>query len=208
MKAKALLVAGLVLGAATSAFAQGTVYSVNAVGFVNKTLLPGFSLISNPLNAPTNTLNALLPAGSVPNGTAIYKFDGTSFSSSFFFGTWVPNFTVVPGEGFFIRNPVGTNITITFVGNVQQGTLTTSLPAGFWIASSQVPQSGEVETVLGLPVANGNSVYRFNPTNQQYSSSFYFAGWGGNEPRVDVGEAFFVNRATPVSWTRVFSVSQ
>jgi hypothetical protein len=208
MKGKSLLVAGLVLGAgAASSFAQ-TVYSVNAVGFVNRTLAPGFNLISNPLNAPTNTLTALFPSGAVPNGTSVFQFDGANFvGSSFLFGNWSLNLTNVPGGGFFIKNPAATNITVTFVGNVQQGTLTTPLPAGFWITSSQVPQKGLVTTDLLLPVANGDSVFRF--TNNAYvGSSFLFGNWSGGEPELDVGEAFFVKKSAPVNWVRTFSVSQ
>jgi hypothetical protein len=208
MKGKSLLVAGLVLGAgAASSFAQ-TVYSVNAVGFVNRTLAPGFNLISNPLNAPTNTLTALFPSGAVPNGTSVFQFDGANFvGSTHFFGVWSVNLTNVPGGGFFMRNPATTNITVTFVGNVQQGTLTTPLPAGFWITSSQVPQKGLVTTDLGMPAANGDSVFRF--TNNAYvGNTFFFGSWSGGEPELDVGEAFFVKKSAPVNWVRTFSVSQ
>jgi hypothetical protein len=206
MKGKSLLVAGLVLGAgAASSFAQ-TVYSVNAVGFVNKTLTPGFHLISNPLNAPTNTLSALFPANSVPIGTTVFQFNGANFVGSTYLGFWTTDLTNVPGGGFFIKNPVATNVTVTFVGNVQQGTLTTPLPAGFWIASSQVPQAGLITTDLQMPTALGDSVFKF--TNGAYVGSTFLVQWLPSEPLIDVGESFFVKKSAPVNWVRTFSVSQ
>ena len=77
MKTKTLLLAAaLAATGAVSGVAQ-TVYSVNAVGFVNLVIPPGFSINSNPLNAADNSVAALFP--SVPVGSAIYKFVGGSF---------------------------------------------------------------------------------------------------------------------------------
>jgi hypothetical protein len=54
------------------------VYSVNAVGFVKVTVPAGFSMIANPLKAPTNTVGALF--ADAPDGTTVYKYDGTNYS--------------------------------------------------------------------------------------------------------------------------------
>ena len=130
MKTKALLAAGLLIAASTaSSFAQ-TVYSVNAVGFVNVTCPPGFSIIANPLSATVNTVQALMPT-SLPFLSSVFKFNpaGGGFTSSVYLGSgnWTANaMTLVPGEGFFFKNPSASPITLTFVGNVQEGTLTTS----------------------------------------------------------------------------------
>ncbi len=212
MKAKTLLTAGLMMAAsAVASFAQ-TVYSVNAVGFVNLNFPPGFTLAANPLEGATNTVSVLFPA--VPNGTSVFKFDSTSGSyvgSTFLFGSWNnPGMTLVPGEGFFFKNPSGTTITNTFVGNVKQGTLTTPLSAGFTLVGSQVPQSGLVATDLGLPIGNAESVFKFDTTSQAYTGgSFLFGSWsGGGEPTISVGEGFFVKKNSSASWTRTFSVNQ
>ncbi len=215
MKTKALLAAGLMMAAtAASSFAQ-TVYSVNAVGFVNVTCPPGFTIIANPLDGATNTVQALMPS-TVPFLSGVFKFDsvGGGFSSSIYLGSgnWTANsMTLVPGEGFFFKNPATTNITLTFVGNVKQGTLTTPLPQGFSLVSSQVPQSGLVSTDLGLPVAFLDAVFRFNGSG--YDSSVVInagppATWTGGEPTINVGEGFFVKKqSSSASWTRVFSVN-
>ncbi|NBR84455.1 MAG: hypothetical protein EBS84_04755 [Proteobacteria bacterium] len=212
MKTKALLVAGLMMAASAASSLAQTVYSVNAVGFVNVTFSPGFTLACNPLNGATNTVLALFP--SVPNGTSIFKFDSVSGSytgSTFLFGSWNnPSMTLVPGEGFFFKNPTGTPITNTFVGNVMQGTLTTPLSAGFTLVGSQVPQTGLVSTDLGVPIGNAESIFKFDSVSQSYTGgSFLFGSWsGGVEPTVGVGEGFFVKKNASGSWTRTFSVNQ
>jgi hypothetical protein len=212
MKAKALLAAGLMIAASAASSLAQTVYSVNAVGFVNLNFPPGFTLASNPLEGATNTVLALFP--SVPNGTSIFKFDGatgTYTGSTFFFGSWNnPSMTLVPGEGFFFKNPGVTTFTNTFVGNVKQGTLTTSLSAGFTLVGSQVPQSGLVSTDLGVPIGNAESVFKFDTTSQAYAGgTFFFGSWGGaGEPTIGVGEGFFVKKNAAANWTRTFSVNQ
>jgi len=212
MKIKSLLVAGAVLATgAVSALAQGTVYSVNAVGFVNLVYPSGFSLSSNPLNAATNDAATLFPTP--PAGSKIYKFDanlGAFTSSSFILGAWRPAVTIVPGEGFFFLNATGTPFTNTFVGNVQQGTLNTSLNAGFSLVSSQVPQAGLLQTDLGFVPAAGDSVYTFDNNLGAYNSSTFLLGaWrGAGEPQIAVGQGFFVKKVASATWTRTFSVNQ
>lgn len=233
MKAKTLLLAAAIATAtAVSSSAQNTVFSVNAVGFVNKTVLEGFNLISNPLIAENNTYDGLFGT-TLPNNTALYKFDPNSgFVSAQFFdlggGTtlWSPGGAetteVVPGEGFFINIPAGTaSHTITFVGNVPQGTLNTPLEQGFQLISSQVPQAGEVVADLQLPIGNQDQIFKYSQTSGFLSIQFFdFGGgntlWvnseqgGGNiPPSVDVGEGFFLNRqaASSGTWTRAFDVN-
>jgi hypothetical protein len=209
MRTKTLLLTAA-LGAVglTSSVAQ-QVFSVNAVGFVNVAVPPGFSMIANPLNAPTNTVPALF-AG-VPDGTTIYKFDGTSYSvNSLDLGEWGnPAQTLVPGEGAFIRNPGTTPFTVTFVGEVMQGSLSNPIPAGFSIKSSQVPQSAALDTVLGFPAADGDIVYQFsNAQNTYVIHALDLGEWSGGVPLPAVGESFFVKKVAAGNWTRTFSVNQ
>lgn len=207
MKTKALLLAGLVSLAGAAATQAQTVYSVNAVGFVNVSVPPGFSMIANPLQGSDHKVSTLF-AG-VPNGTSIYKFDtgtGGYVVNNYFFGWGDANMTLNPGEGAFIYNPNGSAMTITFTGEVLQGNLSTSISAGFSIVSSKVPQSGQLDTALSFPVANGDSIYKYNNATGQYDISNYFFGWS-TPPVVNVGESFFVFKSAPASWDRNFSVS-
>jgi len=187
------------------------VFSVNAVGYVNVTLLPGFSIIANPLDTGSNTVQNIL--GTPPDGTTVYRFSNTSGQyaiNSILFGNWgTPGDIINPGEGFFISNPGTTPFTNTFVGTVMQGSLSNSVPAGFSILASQVPQAGQLDTVLGFPATDGDTIYQFTPSNQQYvANTFLFGSWSPAAPVINVGEGFFVSKSTAAVWTRTFSVNQ
>jgi hypothetical protein len=196
--------------------AQTPVYSVNAVGYINVDVCPGFSMIANQLVQPTgeNTV-AKLFAG-VPEGTTLYMFDPSTSAylvNSFEVGEWtLPNMTLSPGQGAFIKNPGTTPFKVTFVGEVPQGNLSTPLVAGFQVVSSQVPQKAALDTVLGFPVVETDVVYLFDCATQNYVVKAYEIGeWtGGTAPEPNVGEAFFVKKAAtpaPTPWTRSFSVN-
>ncbi|MGV3772055.1 MAG: hypothetical protein ACO1QB_04075 [Verrucomicrobiales bacterium] len=229
MRTKTLILTAA-LSAAGVATSMAQVYSVNAVGYVNTTLKPGYNLISNPLIAANNTIGSLFQG--VPNLTQVSKFVKTEANptGSFVTGTYstilgrwnstdanFANMTLVPGEGVFVRNPGTTDLTVTFVGEVPQGTLSTPLPQGLSIVSSQVPQSGTA-TDLGLPVANLDQVHQWDPAANGgaggYRTSTYSTilnGWSGSPlGTLKVGEAFFFNKrsAGAGTWTRTFSVNQ
>lgn len=217
MKRKAILLAGALVVASVGASSAQTVFSVNAVGFVNKTFRAnGFTLAANPLNAATNSVSLIFQG--VPEGSIIFTFNPTSGgfdANTFAFGQWSqPNSTLVPGQAFFFKNSSGTAYINTFVGNVQQGTLNTPLNAGFSLVSSQVPQSGLVSTDLLFPKAEGDVIFKFNNTTVSYDAfSFVFGSWFGpggaaGEPTIDVAEGFFAKKAVAVTWTRTFNVNQ
>ncbi len=219
MRTKTLILT-TVLGVASAATTMAQVYSVNAVGYVNKTLVPGFQLVANPLDAGAgNNTIAKLFAG-VPAGTVVYKYTGTGFDVNDYdpdtYGAqgWAtPDMTLVPGEGAFVLLPPGANFTVTFVGEVAQGNLSNPLPAGFSIRSSQVPQSAALDTVLKFPVSNGDFIYQYNTTTKSYDTSDYDTdtygpqGWPGAAPAPAVGEAFWVKKLAATNWTRTFSVN-
>jgi len=199
------------------ATSMAQVYSVNAVGYVNTTLVPRFSLISNPLNAADNSINALFSGiANIPNGLTVYKFVNGSFITAQYddldlnFGANGTT-TVVPGEGVFVFNPSQANLTVTFVGEVPQGTLSNPLPQGFSIEASQVPQAGTAAE-LGLPGLQGDTIYSFNEATQAYLPASSFDDieltWIPALPTLEVGEAFFLFKAAAGAWPRTFSVNQ
>jgi hypothetical protein len=199
------------------------VYSVNAVGYVNTTLLPGFNLISNPLNNTAgNTIANLFGTGiqgTIPGGVIVYYYNATTdaFVVAVYDdlgGEFTPPAnaaqTVMPGEGVFVWNPTQANLTNTFVGEVPTGNLSNPLPQGFSIKASQVPQEGTV-TTLGLPGAAGDIIYKWNPTTDSYVATVFDdlgGGWGPPEPTLAVGEAFFLFKAAAGTWNRTFNVNQ
>ena len=219
-----LTAAALTAAGALTSMAQ--VYSVNIVGYINLNVPKGFSMIANQLNAsPDNTIGNIL--ASVPENTTVYKFLTTPlpahYTSSTFSadnpGWTVPGITMNPGEGVFISiDPIQapTGATVTFVGEVQ---LSSANPVvnGFSIVSSVIPQAGGVETALGYPSRENDTVYKWDGTLNAgkggYRSFTWSAdnpGWSPSEPSVAVGEAFFVS-ADPLfggnrTWNRTFVV--
>jgi hypothetical protein len=196
---------------------------VNAVGYVNTQLVPGFNLISNPLrNTEPNGNQVQNLFASLPGGTAVYLWKSTG---GFDIADKDPDFgwgpanlasrEVLPGGGVFVRIPGTTPQTVTFVGEVPQGTLNTAIPAGFSIVSSQVPQEGRVDAAppagLGYTPAAGDALYFWNEATQKYSIHAWdsdFGIWDTNPPNLGVGEAFFARKTTAGTWSRTFNVNQ
>ncbi len=203
------------LGVATVATSLAQVYSVNIVGYINKTLPVGFTMVANQLNATPDNKVTTLFASSAVNGMFVDKFNpatGGYTTIDFADGAWEGddvNMTLNPGEGVFIYVPSA--VTATFVGEVQL-TSSVPVPAGFSVVSSVIPQKAALDTVLGFPVANGDFIYQYNPATGGYIvNDFADGAWegdgGGAAPQPDVGEAFFVfNAGAAKTWTRTFTV--
>jgi len=214
MRTKALLLTAALSAAGVATSMAQAVYSVNAVGYVNTVLHPGFTLISNPLTATDNTVAGLFGGGKVPINTTVYKYNGTGFDINTYTDDEVfanPGMTLVPGEGAFIKNPTAADVTVTFVGEVPTGTLTVDLPAGLSIRSSKVPQAGTA-TELGLVGAEGDTIYQYNNTGTPATSGYKISRvedgeWGPALTPLKVGEAFFIKKVAPATWTRTFNIN-
>jgi len=216
MRTKTLLLTAA-LSAAGIATSMAQVYSVNAVGYVNTTLGPGYSMISNPLDAADDSINALFGSiANIPNGLTVYKFVAGAFVTATYddvdlnFGANGTQ-TALPGEGLFVFNPSQQTLTVTFVGEVPQGSLSNPLPAGFSIKASQVPQEGTAAE-LGLVGEQGDAVYTWNKTTQGYDPTNFYddvdAAWLPALKSLAVGEAFFLFKASAGdNWTRTFNVN-
>jgi len=209
MRTKTLLLTAALGAAGVATSLAQSVFSVNAVGYVNVDVPKGFSMIANPLDAGAgNNTVAKLLAG-VPDGTTVYQYDTkTGFAGNTLdLGEWSnPNAVLAPGGGAFIKSPSATKV--TFVGEVMQGNLANPIAAGFSIMSSQVPQSGKLDADLKFPANDGDTVYQFdNAKNGYVSHTLDFGEWSNGVPTPKVGEAFFVKAVKAGSWTRTFSVN-
>jgi hypothetical protein len=190
------------------------VYSVNAVGYVNTPCVQGFTMVANPLQSTNNTIGSLIP--NPPEFTTLYKWDIPTQNfdiSTFFFGAWdKPGTVLEPGDGAFIQTE--TPFTITWVGDVLQGSLSTPVPALYSIRSSKVPQAGTL-TALSFPTPNEfDTLYKWNTGTQNYDIFTYFFGaWSGpfdpgqTEPTVGVGQSFFYYGNGNLTWNRTFNVN-
>jgi hypothetical protein len=207
--------AALAAGVATS---SAQVYSLNVVGYINVTVpANGFYMVANQLDAGGgNDINTVIPTA--PAGAQFYKYNGTYVTSTYdpTIPGWDTAMSLNPGEGGFFHNNTASPLTLTFVGEVMQGTLVNQIPQNFAIRSSIVPQQGTLQD-LGIPISGtgspspGDQVYVYN--NGSYSSSTFdptIPGWdttgspGG--PTIAVGQAFFLHSATAYTWTRNFTV--
>lgn len=190
------------------------VYSLNVVGYYNVTVpASSFALIANQLDTTNNTLKSLIPTA--PDGTQFFKYTTGSGWATFTYDElepgWLPNgdASLAPGEGGFIKNNTTAPLTVTFVGEVKQGALTTAVPAGYAVRSSQVPQAGNL-TALGFPGADGDQVFKYT-AGTGYSTSTYDElepGWLPSEPSIGVGESFFSRKGAATDWVRNFTVPQ
>jgi hypothetical protein len=233
MRTKTLVLTALSTMSALGLMAQTStnVYSLNAVGYINVSVAPGFNMIADQLWASggNSISNILSDSDDHLDGASIYKWTGSGFlidnannntatSPSGWNDATGGLETLNPGEAVWFDNPFSTNITLTFVGTVPQGTNSVTLNAGFTMASSPVPQSGDLVTVMGLTNENtGDTIFVFNPgsgyTTYNYNPNTGVAGQGGNwsatgDPMVNVGQGFWYQAGSTIVYTRVFSVNQ
>jgi hypothetical protein len=212
MQTKTLLATwAVVVGVLGISSAVAPAQSVSTVGFIKVTVPVGFSLIANPLDAGDNSIGAVFLG--MPAGTIIYKYGGSppQFTLNSYEGAWdQPDQTLEPGEGAFFLNPGPDPLTITFFGEVLQGTLTNSIPEGLSIRSSLAPVAGPLDTALNFPVEDGDTVYRFRraPNPNGYSIHGHYWGQWDSTPYIEIGEAFFVSKLAPTVWVKTFSINQ
>jgi hypothetical protein len=217
MRTKALLLtAALSAAGVASSVAQTAVYSVNIVGYINKTLSTGLSLIANQLNAtPDNKVPTLFgtPSGFVTINkfnAATGNYDGSFWDPENAF--WSdPNMVLNPGQGAFVSNQTGAPLPLTFVGEVQLNS-SVSVHGGLDIYSSVIPQAGTIDDILfPRPAVGIVTVFQYNNATGQYVPSSYDAEngfWGPTTPNISIGEAFFVDNQSggSLTWARNFPV--
>ncbi len=233
-----LLSAALFAAGALSSMAQSSVYSLNVVGYVTVQVpaAPGFALLANPFTDGNGNFltNAIVgDDGSqqyllLPDSTTLFPWSasGSYGNSQYFYqglGWYDPSSpstvtnTIPPGAGWWIQSG-STNFSITFVGNVVQGTTNVSLATGFTLIGSPIPVSlplGAATVTAGpndptaptLQMYSGDSdqVYTFNNGGGYGTSPFYYqgSGWydgniagGGptNGPTIVPGQGFWFSR--------------
>jgi hypothetical protein len=219
MRTRALLCAAALAAGAVSSMAQN-VYSLNVVGYVNKSFSSGnYVLVGNPLNGTNNNLSTIIP--SPPNFTVINRWNAsiqdldpvqpTFFTST---GKWNSDPVLNPGEGFFVI--AGANFTNTFVGNVPQGSLTNPVPiigGGNYVAvAPNVPIGGGISNILsGYVPGNFDVVNTWNVGIQDLDPNqpTYFTSTGkwNSDVNLAVGDGFFLIRAgAATKWVQNFTV--
>ena len=211
-----LLTAALAAAGAASAMAQN-VYSVNAVGYINKTIGQNYNLLANPFKVANESLDALMP--SPGNGTVVYKPSGGSFEIRTYDSSipgWDPDgaVTINLGDGVICYNP-GAPFTVTFVGEVSQSVggapITNPVHAGQSIKSSKVSQAGPISASLGFTPTANVVAYQYDATGLAFQSPNSYAVadgfWDPAEPTLGYADAIILDSAGEQSWDRVFTVN-
>jgi hypothetical protein len=227
MRTKTMLLSAL-LGAlgSVSVHAQN-VYSLNAVGYINITVYPGFNIVSCPLIAsPDNTLNTLLPQ---TNGQ--YKHwqvwfytptNSTPYSEEIGVGTvWGSGGTEVigPGTGVWLYNPGASVSNVTFVGTVPSSNSTTFYSDSFNLVSTAIPASGDIITNSLMAFSNGvkhDQVWTYVATNATPYTEYIATGnnlstnWPAGDPILPVvgaGFWYYNSTATNNYWEQTYTVN-
>jgi len=192
---------------------SGAVVSKAAAGFVVLDFPYGFSMRANPLLTGNDTVAGLL-GNLFPDGTMLYKFNGTLFEvNTYIVGgretLWDgPITTLKPGEGFILRNHLVDTFYLAIVGQVPEGRLVNQIPVGWSIQASQVPQAGRADTVLGVPLVHGDNIDLY--VSEIYDYEPHVTDGAGNwpiggPPEVWLGESFWIYTTTAREWVREFS---
>jgi hypothetical protein len=217
MRTKALVCAAILAAGLASSMAQSNVYSLNVVGYYNVTVpQSGYYLVANQLNTTNNQIQYVLPT--VPNDTTLYKYTGGGYAvaqwEDYNPGWDTPTITLNPGETAFVRDVAGTpgGLTLTFVGEVLQGSLVNSFtPGTVCFRSSMVPQAASL-AVLGIVGENDDTCYVYTGGGYAVSQfEDYNPGWdydgSGNGPPIAVGQGFgFLKQGPTTAWVRNFTV--
>ena len=223
MRTKTLILAAALTAAGlASSLAQSNVYSLNVVGYVNKTLGGNlkYTGVANPLNTTNNTLAGLFGGAGVglPTGSQVLKWNtGIAnydiFSKLAFGSGWSgagATTTLNPGEGCLIRMASGSaDLTNTFVGEVLQGNLTNVLVVGYQLIGNIVPDSGPANTLNLVPVT-GSQLLKWNAGIQNwdlFNKVGFGSGWSPSVPSIEIAEGFILRGGAGVTnWVRNFTV--
>jgi hypothetical protein len=238
MRTKTLILSGL-LAALSGASALAQVYSLNAVGYINVNVPTGFSIIADQLymtnQATSQSMDAVFGptllngenGNTAPDpyvGCILFPYYNGGFGTPLIveqtsaapFWSSVPEATSTsfnPGQAAFIYNP-GSAFTMTFVGQVPQGTVTNTMIQGFNLVASIIPQTGAVDTDLGIVPGANDIVFNYISGGYTTANIWEVIGasqfWGlGFSPTNTVGTGMFYYSAsaTPNNWIRTFNIN-
>jgi len=202
--------------------------SSKAVGFTHVTVpADGEAIIANQLNTTNNNVSPLLDSQLLDgnhDGVTLYKWvNGSGYTTltvetrinGGWSGTAATNTTLNPGEAALMTNPFPSALVLTFTGALEAGDgLQVSLPTGWNMVSSIVPQPGAVDTNLGLTEVNGDVTEIYDSsvsggydvyTGDSTKSPPWDAPTGKPPgPTVGIGEGFWYenNGASTKTWTQ------
>ena len=163
-----------------------SVFSINALGYVDASFVAGSNLIANPLFAGDNTVSNLFRG--VPDGTSFLPWNraaatfGPTNRYSSANGWTEPSATLVAPDGGFLVLPLATNV--SFVGQpwaIIPGSTCLTFPVGESVWSFIGSPSPSCGVIGGNP--NNFSVFKWIPQSQHYDVYTYlFGAWDPSAP--------------------------
>ena len=222
-QAKWILISAIVALTVIAAVAQELeVLSVNALGYIKKTLPPGGKMIC--LNLPldsmseaSNVFGRTSIAQELPNGSAVSFWDldsqkwvtGTKSTK----GVWTPvasNYVVKVGEGFFLKSPTNSvqPTSLTIAGEVPSAANSERVLLGqsrLDVVGNPYPTSFKFgESELAKNAANGSAVSFWNEDTQQWVSGTKSTKgvWTPTSSNyvVKATEGFFLKTSNATAW--------
>jgi hypothetical protein len=218
-----------------SSLADGNVYSLNVVGYVNVTLpTHKFTAVANPLDASmggtisygNNMTNLFsIATGNLFGGSSIAQFVsaandyGTTITYNSATKKWASNFSMPPGKSALFFNAGASDTVITFTGQVEQGSYPVATLGShqFSLIGSPVPIGGQVTnstTVLNLAPSGGDTIATFNgaandwnPVTQWNSATKKWSNTASATIGVAQGFLYFNASGTPNNWVSNFTVN-
>jgi hypothetical protein len=185
--------------------------SCNTIGYVDRTIKAGYSMLSNPfLGYPGYCIPQLFNDPSVPPNFVVSswnEFTQTWLTDTYQgSGVWSgPDCLEVrqpPGVGCVVYNPAGQFVQ-TFTGRVFQSYYEDTLPAALAIRSMYVPDIGAISHQLHFPLAHGLQIYLMRNDGTGGYTTYTYAnglGWTPSEPIVGVGDAFWTRQPAVIPW--------
>jgi hypothetical protein len=79
--------------------------------------------------------------------------------------------------------------TLTFVGEILQGSLTNTLPIGQYVIRSSIVPQADTPRVLGIPAEDGDILQLYRGSFSAYVYDALVSSWVPNEPTIGVGES-------------------
>jgi len=187
----------------------GKGYSDNIVGYRLLDVPTGKSLLSNPLANGDNTLPTLLSGGPAKLTVSTWDSDSASWKASTFGDAWSDaGLVVAPGQAALFENKSVDRVTLTFVGEVVQGSLSTTVPSGESYHAATLPIAGGLAANFGFPTANGLKVSLLeNATGDWTTHTFSDGTWSPSEPSLAAAQGFRVTANAATSWDRDISLN-
>ena len=127
------------------------------------------------------------------------------FSSTITNHIWSVNFALSTGQGIFINNLSTNTVFDTFIGDLPQGSFTNAFPTNAVVVSTFWPTTGDLQSVQGYSVTEGDEVDRETADGSYNIDTFFGGSWSPScSPRG--GESFWYLGAPGTGWGKTLSV--